>query len=254
MFLVLNKAVIHFSQRYEHPQLRVLLTRRERKRDPDLETRIGEVWTRATAQAEPGALWDGELARLIAYGALPDRLALFVGRTTYREFLGTNLESADLHETLGEDHYANPLGVSAAVMTRDEAVLLGRRSHRVAEARGLLDLPGGNVPFSAGQIDPFRSMRAELHEELGIEEQDIDELTCIGLVENGFTHKPDLVFLCRVGERARGLVKRLRARPGVEHEDFLCVPGSKSEILEFLRVRGDDLTPVAAGGLALFVS
>src|SRR5206468_1244336 len=119
----------------------------------------------------------------------------------------TNVESADLHESLGEDYFANPLGVSAAVVTKDGAVLIARRSQQVAEARGLLDLPGGSVPWGeAGAAAPFGHIVSELREEIGIEQRDIEELSCVGLVENGHTHKPELVFLCRIAERARSLL------------------------------------------------
>jgi ADP-ribose pyrophosphatase YjhB (NUDIX family) len=256
MLLVLNKAVVHFVARYRPSQILVLPTRRPRKTDPRLERRIEMAWSHRLQKAPGGELWDSVLARLVAHGALPDRLALFLGKTSYREFVGTNLESEDLHEVLGDDYYANPLGVSAAVLTKDGALLLARRSQRVAEARGQWDLPGGNVPYlEAAGGDPLGTLFAEMREELEIEPAAVEEEpVCVGLVENGQTHRPDLIFELRIRERARGLLKRLRARPGLEHDDFLCVPTSREDLLSLLRERGEELTPVAAGGLATFVA
>lgn len=255
MLLVLNKAVVHFVGRFDEAHVRTLVTTRERRRDERLERRVEEVWTRRIAEAPEASLWDGEILRLVAHGALPDRVALFVGRTTYREFVGTNLESPDLYEDLGEDYYANPLGVSALLVTRDEEVLLARRSSRVAEAQRLWDLPGGNVPWVAGAvIHPFAAMREELREEIGLEADEVEDLACVGLVENGNTHKPDLIFCGKVRERAKGLLRRARAAKSPEHDDFLCLPVRKADLLDFLRTRGDEATPVAAGALAILIA
>lgn len=79
-------------------------------------------------------------------------LTLRLGLTCYRDYLGTNWsarasELCQLGETAFEDPralLAQPLGVGAVLCTCDHQVVLIRRSHRVAEAGGLLDVPGGH--------------------------------------------------------------------------------------------------------------
>lgn len=79
-------------------------------------------------------------------------LTLRLGLTCYKDYLGTNWshrasELCKLGEMEFEDPWAllaQPLGVGAVLCTRDHQVVLIRRSHRVAEAGGLLDLPGGH--------------------------------------------------------------------------------------------------------------
>lgn len=79
-------------------------------------------------------------------------LRLQLGLTCYKDFLGTNwsqeavnlqqrgrLESGDPQVLL-----AQPLGVGAVLVTSDGQVVMLRRSQRVAEAAGLLDIPGGH--------------------------------------------------------------------------------------------------------------
>ncbi|KAK1789307.1 hypothetical protein P4O66_015236, partial [Electrophorus voltai] len=83
----------------------------------------------------------------------PDMLLrLQLGLTSYKDFLGTNWsrEAADLQRR-GEVEFgdpqtflAQPLGVGAVLVTSDGYVVLLRRSRRVAEAAGLLDIPGGH--------------------------------------------------------------------------------------------------------------
>ncbi|KAJ8338017.1 hypothetical protein SKAU_G00369830 [Synaphobranchus kaupii] len=79
-------------------------------------------------------------------------LILQLGLTCYKDFLGTNwsrgvgalmrrgvAEFGDPHALL-----AQPLGVGGVLRTADGLVVLLRRSQRVAEASGLLDIPGGH--------------------------------------------------------------------------------------------------------------
>ncbi|XP_076861992.1 uridine diphosphate glucose pyrophosphatase NUDT22 isoform X2 [Brachyhypopomus gauderio] len=79
-------------------------------------------------------------------------LRLQLGLTCYKDFLGTNWsrEAANLQRR-GEVEFgdpkallAQPLGVGAVLVTSDGYVVLLRRSQRVAEAPGLLDIPGGH--------------------------------------------------------------------------------------------------------------
>ncbi|XP_053340058.1 uridine diphosphate glucose pyrophosphatase NUDT22 [Clarias gariepinus] len=79
-------------------------------------------------------------------------LRLQLGLTCYKDFLGTNWshEAVNLqqrgHLELGDPQalLAQPLGVGAVLLTSDGHVVMLRRSQRVAEAAGLLDIPGGH--------------------------------------------------------------------------------------------------------------
>ncbi|CDQ99585.1 unnamed protein product [Oncorhynchus mykiss] len=84
-------------------------------------------------------------------GATPI-LTLRLGLTCYRDFLGTNWsQRARKLRQRAEVEYgdplallAQPLGVGGVLCTADRQVVLIRRSQQVAEARGLLDIPGGH--------------------------------------------------------------------------------------------------------------
>lgn len=79
-------------------------------------------------------------------------LTLRLGLTCYKDYLGTNWSCgvAELRRR-GEAKFsdplaflAQPLGVGAVLCTSDGQVVMIRRSQRVAEAGGLLDIPGGH--------------------------------------------------------------------------------------------------------------
>lgn len=78
-------------------------------------------------------------------------LTLRLGLTCYKDYLGTNWSCrvAELRrrgEELGDPLVllAQPLGVGGVLCTGDGQVVLIRRSQKVAEAGGLLDIPGGH--------------------------------------------------------------------------------------------------------------
>ncbi|XP_044536339.1 uridine diphosphate glucose pyrophosphatase NUDT22 isoform X2 [Gracilinanus agilis] len=79
-------------------------------------------------------------------------LTLLMGLTSYQDFLGTNWASsagrlrcqgkADWGDA--QAYLADPLGVGAMLGTSDGYFVFLRRSLRVAEAPGLIDVPGGH--------------------------------------------------------------------------------------------------------------
>lgn len=79
-------------------------------------------------------------------------LTLKIGLTCYKDYLGTNwsCRAAELRQQGGAEFgdplalLAQPLGVGAILRTADDQVVLIRRSQKVAEAAGLLDIPGGH--------------------------------------------------------------------------------------------------------------
>ncbi|KAA0709247.1 Nucleoside diphosphate-linked moiety X motif 22 [Triplophysa tibetana] len=79
-------------------------------------------------------------------------LKLQLGVTCYKDYIGTNWsQKAEKLQTHGEAECADPqaflaqpLGVGAVLATSDGDIVLLRRSQKVAEAAGLLDIPGGH--------------------------------------------------------------------------------------------------------------
>uniref|UniRef100_UPI0037E8D5F1 uridine diphosphate glucose pyrophosphatase NUDT22 n=1 Tax=Semicossyphus pulcher TaxID=241346 RepID=UPI0037E8D5F1 len=105
-----------------------------------------------TATALTPALSDKRVTQLTEEPEARPLLTLRLGLTCYKDYLGTNWSSraAELRR-LGEAEFgdplallAQPLGVGGVLCTGDGQVVLIRRSQKVAEAGGLLDIPGGH--------------------------------------------------------------------------------------------------------------
>ncbi len=169
-------------------------------------TRVENSWAAALAEAAKTGkhLFDGPLARLEGHRASAGRLDLALSPTSYRWFWGTNCRD----RTLPRERRANPLGVSAVVVTADNWLILGRRSQRVA-------LYAGRVHPFGGCVEPARAndvageIRRELAEEAGLEDDDLLHLDCLGLVEDDQLVQPELLFAAHVALDRRAIEDRL---------------------------------------------
>ncbi|KAG8564226.1 hypothetical protein GDO81_016375 [Engystomops pustulosus] len=138
-------------------------------------------------------------------------LTLHLALTCYRDFLGTNWsgEARALQERGGQEYgdteayLAQPLGVGAALQCKDGRFVMLRRSHKVGEAPGLLDVPGGhpepkavapNIPeeeLSLEVLEPelvirelFSSILAEIRDEVNLPLSTLSEPLLLGIARN----------------------------------------------------------------------
>ncbi|XP_035885532.1 uridine diphosphate glucose pyrophosphatase NUDT22 isoform X3 [Phyllostomus discolor] len=144
----------------------------DRRPLPGGDQAIAAVWE-SRLQAQPW-LFDAPKFRLHSAALEPTgsqgpQLLLRLGLTSYRDFLGTNwassaawLRQQGLADWGDKQAYlADPLGVGAALTTADDFLVFLRRSQRVAEAPGLVDVPGGH-PEPQGQQAQGKAGREEV--------------------------------------------------------------------------------------------
>ncbi|MHC5111632.1 MAG: NUDIX hydrolase [Planctomycetota bacterium] len=243
--------------RFDRSEVAISTTSSARKRHPVLEAGITRIWDAevADAQVRGVRLYNGELARLAGIRSNQARLQLELGRTCYRDFMGTNLHQ--LGETLsyGEEYLANPLGISAVVLTSDGFLALGRRSMTVASHAGVLHAFGGMVETSDlgadGNFDVFGAMRRELQEELALNDAEILELAVVGLVRDRSMWQPELVFDASIQLTREALARRFH--PDLsdgEHSEIVFVEDSDDPIVRFL-ASARNMAPVAQATLLL---
>lgn len=132
---------------FDRSRVQVRWSDSKRPTNPDIEQIIEQTWAEQTRlAAEQGRnLFNGPLCRVINLEVQQSILQMTLGKVSYKEFVGTNLTNAQLRYVHGPDVLANPLGVSAAVVTSDGYVLMGRRSQTVYDAAGLIHPIGGTV-------------------------------------------------------------------------------------------------------------
>lgn len=212
-----------------------------RERIPEVECEISLAWDAAGARLGD-KLFDGPMCRLERCEASPKQLRLWVSPTSYKPFLGTNL----MGRNVPPDARANPLGLSAALLTSDGWLMLGRRNANVAY------YPNRIHPF-AGSLEPadasnvFTGVRRELAEELHFTERDVAETRCLGIVEDASLKQPEIIFSVR-STRTRAEVESML--DATEHHGCIAIQAAADRVESI--TSDTRLTPVAVGTLALW--
>ena len=241
---------------YARDHVRVEWTDRGRPTNPQIEQIIEETWASQTQHADQTQrlLYNGRLCRLIEYSADNDRMTLTLGPVSFKEFLGTNGTHAHLRYLHGPDILADPLGVSAAVVTRDQFILLGRRSRQVALYAGRVHPIGGIVepPAEACPVDPFRTLIEEVAEETGISPEQTAPPCCLGLIRDKHTVQPELIFELEVHCDMPSIrAQSAGARDAEEHSEWVPIRNHPAAVVTFIEHHFTDLTPVALATLLL---
>jgi 8-oxo-dGTP pyrophosphatase MutT (NUDIX family) len=217
-----------------------------RRNNATLQALIDTTW--ADALARPGAhLFDGPMCRLEHWSVSPDgRLNLLLSDTSYKVFYGTNMRHPEVADEYGPEVLANPVGVSPALQTADGFLLLGRRNASVAY------YPDRIHPF-AGALEPgdgydlFAAVRRELREELSLDDADVPEVRCTGLVFEHALRQTEFIFRANCALPRADLERRLDPQ---EHRGLHAIPATAAEVAA--AARDPRLTPVAVASLLLW--
>jgi hypothetical protein len=206
-----------------------------------VEAAIDRAWAAASARLG-SRLFDGPMLRLERCEASPELLRLWVSPTSYKPFLGTNLQNPDVPESAR----ANPIGLSAALVTRDDWLMLGRRNASVAYYPDRIHPFAGSLEL-AEVSNIFDGVTRELEEELRFISDDVADLRCIGLIEDARIRQPELIFAAR-STRTRAEVESML--DAGEHHACVAVATTPDDFTAMMR--NALLTPVAVGTLLLW--
>jgi 8-oxo-dGTP pyrophosphatase MutT (NUDIX family) len=218
-----------------------------------VEGEVRRIWEEAleARRREGKKLFDGPMVRLEGWEVDGDRLRITVSKTSYRYFYVLHMVRTDLREAHPRAA-ANPVGISAALVTADGQLLLGRRSDRVAY------YPGRIHPF-AGALEPgdleggvggvFNGAVRELGEEVNVRAEELMGLRLLGFAQDANLRQPEAIVACRCVLRAEEIVGRLDP---AEHEGVVVVRARGEEIGKLLE--GERLlTPVCRAALGMWV-
>lgn len=260
-------------------QVHVHLDPSPRPTTPQLEALIAEEWDRQIALAKHHGreLFNGSLMRYVDHAVTLDHavnqqtttaspnsprrqpagsdLHLTVGPTCYRDFVGTNLFNHHRIEAFGWHRFANPIGTTATLTTRDGRICYGRRSARVAYHALHVHTFGGGLEASDrspdGTIDPFASLCRELAEELNLARDELGDLLCVGLIRDKEIRQPEMLFEADLDLTADQLIGRWKsAQSRDEHDEIVTLSDTPEAIVPFIRHCGP-IAPVAIGALFL---
>lgn len=247
--------VIEFMTTYDEGTLRVVHKNIPRTIEPAVESAIEKTWTEKQREAKTTGrkLHNGQLARLVHWTACDNAAKLTVADTDYITFLGTNLHNTHLLESYSPDCFANAVGTSAIVITKDGGLLMGRRSNRVAYHAGYLHTIGGMLEKEDrvdDEYEAFAAIKREIREELKLTDDEITEVQCTGLVRDVQIMQPELIFDARVNLTLADIRSRFNADTDEEHTALEAVRDDPEAIVPFID-NADPITPVTVAALML---
>jgi 8-oxo-dGTP pyrophosphatase MutT (NUDIX family) len=212
----------------------------------ELEEAVESAWR--AAGARPGVrLFDGAMVRWESLQATAEQLAMRVSETSYRIFVGTNMAHPEWADRYGPQVMANPVGLSAALVSAEGDLLLGRRNANVAYyPQRLHPFAGSLEPAEA--TSPFAGLRRELEEELKLAERELAAMACIGVVEDSALRQGEMLFRVQARLGREAILARLDP---IEHRAALAIAPTR-EAVETVLQRPHELTPVAAATILLW--
>ncbi len=250
--------VVELFGRYTAEQITQSWSDEPRPSTRRIEEAIAATWAQEEMLAARygRTLYNDELGRLLRADLTPSSLHLHLGLTCYRDFVGTNLNNAELVMSEHPDALANPLGTSVTVVTSDNLLAFGRRSQRVAYHGRHLHALGGMLEqldrLANGGYDLFAAASRELHEELNVRGDEIAEMVIVGLVRDLSILQPELLFEAALSLTSKELEERFPSAPEhEEHSRIEFVRGEPAAIASFL-MEAEPVTAVAKGALVLY--
>lgn len=222
---------------------------------PVLDQLITETWAKLRRQSRAKGTWlyNGRMVRYLRHQLENGRLVIEAGPTDYAAFMATNYLNPHRGQELGWENYSHPIGISATIASADGWLLYGRRNEHVACMAGYAHTFGGTIEHEEIRpdetFDPFASLRRELEEELGLKENEIERLVCLGLIRDGRIRQPELIFDAYVRLTKSDIANRVH--PGDPHEEHVEVLACRDEsdaILPFLR-NTPRIAPVLVGAM-----
>lgn len=219
---------------------------------PEIKRLIDAAWSRHVHEsAELGQmLFIGQMARLTAWSVHDGTLEITFGPTDYRQFVGTNLTHPEIAATNGDDALANGTGITTVLRTSDGQLVVHRRSQRVFECPGCLDLCGGSLEPVGGVVDPFTRMEIELQEEMAIEREAIAAMRCLGLSRDGRTRKPEVLLETTIALTAADLA----IASGEEFDELVRVPDDLNALSAWMSEWWSEIAPAGLAALTAYAA
>lgn len=177
---------------------------------PKIRKKIEEEWKRKKVQNKK--IFSSAICRVSGYSVKNRNLVLELGKTCYKELVGTNYLSSsnkgffNFIRKLGVgagnpfQYFSMALAVGVVVTTKDNYILITRRSEKVESYKNTFHTIAGQVEFKAGEpLRPAIFKKAvvnEVESEAGLKENEY-KLYFAGLVINNQNLKPELIFIAK---------------------------------------------------------
>jgi len=200
----------------------------ERIYSKEAQVEIDRNWDKINKNTDLD-LFNGRVYSLLKSELIDGNIHYYIQETDYKSFCGTNM-NGNFHGTK-----ADILAICSIIETSDEFVILGKRSNNVAECRNIWHVFGGNLDeVISGKEPAFLAIKKEIQEELGINENEITSIKCLGLGLNLKIKKHEFLFLTKTSLSSKCIQDcYLNAADMNEHQYLKFI--HKSELSAFVK-------------------
>jgi 8-oxo-dGTP pyrophosphatase MutT (NUDIX family) len=134
-------------------------------------------------------------------------------RQVYAEYCQRVQEGAILFERFQKLFQPAPLSVDGLILTSDNCVLIAKRHpNKVGTYGEAWHVPSGYVDDTdcdaSGKINLFQAMRREIHEEIGITENEITNLVSLGVAKNPDVATVNVLFFGSTQLKSTDIIDR----------------------------------------------
>ena len=205
--------------------------------NPTMQAWMDSLWEQklAIASEKKIPLFDAPLFRLIDASATSDGiLRLLLGDTGYKEYVTTRVP--EFAQGRKREELGNALSVCSVVETSDGFILLDKRQG-VDVYVGRYHVIGGfferdRDSTGSKQPDPFGAICREIREETGIQQLDISEQFCLGVVYDTATPHAEMCFLTRLTIPLAEVHRRVPEEDEIKQLETLFI--TKESLRDFL--------------------
>lgn len=214
-----------------------------------LKKHIEEAWE---VTKNHGPIFSGPMCRLSDFKLINGKLKLTLDNTNYKEFIGTRIN--EVFQEYGPRYIANPLAICSVITTTDKKILISRR--RGVESRpGFYHVIGGYLDTykhcnSLGLPDPFKAITFEIFEETGIDECNIKNIVCLGLVYDTVLFHPELIFNTEVNLSFLEITKRHPIEKETDRMEFIF--DNPQAITKFVTLYQEEIAPTGLANIVLY--
>jgi 8-oxo-dGTP pyrophosphatase MutT (NUDIX family) len=238
------------NETFNRQQLSISYRDKEKSYPNEVVKLINRIWLQKVSSGI--RLFDGKLFEVLSYRVKDQVLFLELQNTSYKYFVGTG--DHEFISTFGGKETANPLSVGAVVVTSDNYFVVGKRRNNLYFNLGKYSIIAGTMDrekdFTDGKPDPFGAILRELMEEKGVNQNNVREILCLGLIYNVDYNQTYLPFSIVLGVSSEALMNSLPQED--EFENFIYVKVGKESLFNFLAENCDLISQTSMGNILLF--
>lgn len=244
----------------ENDKIQIIFDREFTLKISDIEgNEIDCIWSKIKKRSkERGVkLFDGSLINLISWSQ-NGKLKMIIGKTRYKYYaVGLETSNSILREKLVS---FSPLSISAVTISRDGKVVLGERSNAAfMDQKKIHLIPAGHPDLkemhvtNSKSINLFKEILREAKEELGINDNNIEKITMLGIILSLSLQKPEIVFQIKLNLTKNEIIKKFRnSKDGWEHKKLHFIESDKKTITSTIK-NNFHILPTTKGAFRLYL-